>query len=81
MAKAMKCDICGVFYDRYETDSINRYTPNTIKIFGTREGTPTIGETLDCCPTCMSIIRDLIKSLSPKEEEKDDQTTDSILDS
>lgn len=80
MADAKKCDICKELYENYGEEH-GRCKPNTMKLYGKyKDGGSTMGTTYDCCPTCMNIIRDLIKSLTPKEE-KEDEETNSILNS
>lgn len=53
MAKARKCDICGTYYDEYNTSSRDT-KPNTL--FFVRKDRCGNNETIhsfDCCPKCM----------------------------
>lgn len=78
MAKArlLKCDICGVIYEPYNTEN-DRKRPNCIRLGSTEWDeyfddplTHSYGR-IDCCPKCMVNIQNHIEylKLAAREEE------------
>ena len=73
MSRALKCDICGCFYEPY-----NQYSsangPNSIRYFREDDNGDRYihGGYMDCCPECMDAIVEFVNSRKPvKEREKD----------
>ena len=70
MADAKKCDICGKYYDHYNT-ARDPENPNAL-IFISRDDDGFYAnddeDITDCCPDCMESIRAHIESLRQKEE-------------
>ena len=66
MAAAKKCDICGSYYDEYNT---NNNEQNCWKLTNEYVHNNNYLKYYDCCPDCMRSIKDYIDSLKPKKEE------------
>lgn len=68
MSLAKKCDICGKFYEYYESPYMGFRSINGIsfinidhtQVYSTKV-------TRDCCPECMDSIKQHIESLSKKQ--------------
>ena len=62
MADAKKCDICGTYYDRYNTSKAGGVCPNQITF--QQETTTSVNDfkTYDACPNCLKDIADFIES-------------------
>lgn len=76
-AKLLKCDICGVVYEPYNTKR-DRKRPNFIR-FGSAEWDDDFDEPLtngygriDCCPECMVNIQNHIEYLKLVAREKEE---------
>ena len=68
MALALKCDICGNFYDRYNTNAQDNNGGNSFAYFnlvriGGQDGYHKNGHYIDCCPECMESITNHISRL------------------
>lgn len=66
MARALKCDICGGFFE-YDPD-----IPNTIEYYHRNiNGGYSGSKKVDCCPVCFGGIVKVIYERSKLKEEKD----------
>lgn len=65
MALAKKCDICGKLYETYNFRK-NQNRPSGIMLVNVcTDGDYFQGDVRDCCPECMHVITEAIKSLGP----------------
>lgn len=77
MAMARKCDICGSYYENYGRNTLLNIPtePNSIvlannKYFSSQEYS-SMGH-YDCCPDCMDSIKEHLKSLGLKLNDKEE---------
>lgn len=73
MSAAMKCDICGRFYENYDYDFPSEDSPNGIRFVTTRTSGNIVRtwEIKDCCPECMDYILSTILKLKGKSAVSD----------
>lgn len=65
MALAKKCDICGRFYETYNSKN-NQLKPSGIMFVNVCvDDTFYSGDVTDCCPECMATIVEAVESLMP----------------
>lgn len=66
MAMAMKCDICGEYYDYYKTIPNKEIYFNTVDLGIRKQTDRTTLEAhnrLDCCPDCANSIKEMVDGL------------------
>lgn len=69
MALAKKCDICGRFYETYNSKN-NQLKPSGIMFVNVCvDDTFYSGDVTDCCPKCMAAIMNAVDSLMPAAPE------------
>lgn len=69
MALAKKCDICGKFYETYNSKN-NPNKPSGIMLVNVCANNEYYaGDVLDCCPKCMATIMGALNGLKPAEPE------------
>lgn len=67
---AMKCDLCGKFYDQYNTKK-SPFLHNSLKFANVDRNARMCFETdiVDCCPECMETIKKCYSELCTRREE------------
>lgn len=70
MAVAKKCDICGSFYNLYNTCKDSENVNGFVLLNIDADGSYFKHDSVDCCPECMSSIKSHINSLSKEAEKK-----------
>ena len=67
---AMKCDLCGKFYDQYNTKK-SPFFHNSLKFANVDRNARMCFETdiIDCCPECMETIKKCYSELCKRREE------------
>lgn len=69
MASAKKCDICGRFYEYYESSYNGFKSINGISLINIdRAQQYSTKITMDCCPECMDTIKRHIESFKDGEK-------------
>ena len=68
MAQAKKCDICGSFYNLYNTRRDSENVNGFVLLNIDAEGSYFKHDSVDCCPTCMDSIKAYIKELSERSK-------------
>ena len=67
MANAKKCDLCGKFYEHYGSKNPATFKvtePNILDLgYEDKDGTDVWSNQIDCCPACMTSIRNHIANL------------------
>lgn len=61
MATAKKCDICGKFYELYNTEDDENKVNGLMLLNIDESGKYFVHKAIDCCPTCMETIVEAIK--------------------
>ena len=75
MAIAKKCDICGKLYEQYNTKRDKKNTKNTNGFMFLNllyDDNYYEHDPYDCCPECMTSIRNCINALGGKKGGTDD---------
>ena len=63
MSDALKCDICGKYYDYYGTKGEGEYNTVVLGLYDRSGYLQDRKKTLDCCTGCMKSIMNHIDSL------------------
>lgn len=73
MANAKKkCDICGKLYEQYNTKRDKKNTNGFMFLNLFYDNSYYEHDPYDCCPECMTSIRNCINALGEKKGETDD---------
>lgn len=64
MAEAKKCDVCGSFYERYNTQR-NQQSPNYVELCQETKNDSITIYAYDTCPACMDAIQAFIAARKP----------------
>lgn len=67
---AIKCDLCGKFYDQYNTKK-SPFFHNSLKFVNVDRNARMCFETdiIDCCPECMETIKKCYSELCARRED------------
>ena len=69
MADARKCDLCGKFYDAYNTKNDSKKVSGLILANVDAKGRYFEHGGIDCCPECMNEIMSVMNKLKEKKHE------------
>lgn len=67
---AIKCDLCGKFYDQYNTKQ-SQTSHNSLRFVSVNRINRTCFESdiIDCCPECMKTIKKCYSELCARRED------------